>query len=139
MAEVQSFLSDNIILFSILAGLIIVYGVVEIFMNQSTHGVIEVSPQKAIDLLNHQNALLLDIRPLTDFNDTHCIGAVSVHNANAKLEQFKNKPVIVVCNSGRSSITYAKELTAQGFTQALSLAGGIIGWKNADFPLTSYK
>lgn len=136
MAGLQVFLVDNLVLCSVLGCLVLGYGVFEIFMNYSSTGVVEVSPQKAIDLLNHQRALLLDIRPLADFNAAHCIGAISVHNSAAKLAQCKNSPVIVVCNSGRTSIAYAKDLTAQGFTQALSLAGGIIGWKNADFPLS---
>ena len=134
MAEVQSFIINNVVLFSILGCLILAYGIFEVFMNQSP-GIVEVSPQKAIDLFNHQHALLLDIRPLADFNSAHCVGAVSVHSSASRLEQFKNKPVVVICNSGRTSLSYAKQLSERGFTQALSLAGGIIGWRNSDFPI----
>ena len=134
MAEVQSFMMDNVMLVSILSCLLLGYAIFEVFMNQ-VPGIVEVSPQKAIDLFNHEHAVLLDIRPLADFNSAHCVGAISVHANGARIEQFKNKPVIVICNSGRTSLTYAKELSAKGFTQALSLAGGIIAWKNSDFPV----
>jgi len=135
MSEIQGFIADNLLLVIVLGCLIMGYVIFEVFMRKSSGEIVEVSPQKAVDLLNHQNALLLDIRALADFNTSHCMGSVSIHNYTTKLDQFKNKPVVVICNSGRTSVVYAKELTAKGFAQALSLAGGIIGWKNADFPL----
>jgi rhodanese-related sulfurtransferase len=138
MAEIQSFIVDNLVLSGILGCVVVAYVIFEVFMGQ-VQNTIEVSTQKAVDLLNHEHALLLDIRPLEDFNHCHCLGSISVHAAKNKLEQFKDKPVVVICNSGRTSIPYAKELLAKGFKQAFSMSGGIIGWKNADFPIASGK
>ena len=52
-----------------------------------------------------------------------------------KGELDAQKPVIIVCRSGRRSLVAAEMLTRAGFTDAKSLHGGLIGWVNAGHPL----
>lgn len=45
------------------------------------------------------------------------------------------KPVIIVCRSGRRSLIAAEMLTRAGFANAKSLNGGLIAWVNAGHDL----
>ena len=52
----------------------------------------------------------------------------------ARLDELdKNRPVIVVCRSGRRSATVADALNQAGFT-AGTMAGGMIEWQQAGLP-----
>lgn len=52
----------------------------------------------------------------------------------ARLDELdKNRPIIVVCRSGRRSATVADALNQAGFT-ADTMAGGMIEWQQAGLP-----
>ncbi len=52
-----------------------------------------------------------------------------------KGELDPQKPVIIVCRSGRRSLIAAEMLERSGFTDAKSLNGGLIAWVNAGHDL----
>lgn len=47
-------------------------------------------------------------------------------------ELHPEKPVVIVCRSGRRSLIAAEYLAQRGFRTARSLAGGMIAWTDAD-------
>ena len=96
------------------------------------------STDKAIDLINNHQAMIVDIRPLEQFNEGHIIHAIRAVEADFKLPNFqrhKDKPIILVCARGLESSPLASRLQALEFKQIFSLAGGLESWKAAQLPL----
>ncbi len=98
------------------------------------------TPAAAVQSINRNKAVVIDVCESTEFAAGHVVGAKNVPLADleAKLPGIvKNKtlPLILVCQSGgRSSraVAIAKKL---GYEKAQSLAGGLSAWKTANLPL----
>lgn len=94
---------------------------------------------KAVQLINRENAVVIDIRANESFRKGHIIDAHSLSpteiQANPKkIDKFKSKPIILVCNSGIESQKVAALLAKQGYN-VYSLTGGIRAWIAAELPL----
>ena len=138
MNEILNFFVSHWQLSILFVGLLLVYMGFEFMQNTGSSN--EVSPEQAVEMYNHQQALFIDIRSIDDFNQGHIIGAmqISLHELDSKLkklQKYMKKPVIVVCARGKSSLQGAKQLSAHGFEQAFSLAGGMLAWQAAGLPL----
>lgn len=90
-------------------------------------------------LASHPEALVLDVRNPDEWEDQygHIEGARQIPlpelSARAKeIEGWKEKPVVLVCRSGRRSQTAAEMLAAQGFRQVINLEGGMIAWREIE-------
>lgn len=57
--------------------------------------------------------------------------------SNRLPELDQARPIIVVCRSGNRSATVADALTGTGYT-ADTMAGGMVDWKRAGFPVTQH-
>ena len=51
------------------------------------------------------------------------------------LKKYKEKPVIVYCDSGYASAAAARTLRALGFTKVVTLRGGLQSWRQENLPL----
>lgn len=107
----------------------------------SVKGVKKITPQAAINLMNHENAQVVDVRAEANFKAGHLVGAINIPLADLeknikKLTKYKSKPVILVCNAGQSSLKAGLLLIKQGITTVYSLTGGITGWQKAGLPLS---
>ena len=73
-----------------------------------------------------------------DYEAGHIVNALHLpaqDNLSA-LEKYRDRPVIVYCNSGQRSIGFCGKLHKQGFDTVYNLKGGILAWQKADLPLT---
>lgn len=52
-----------------------------------------------------------------------------------KLPADKNAKIVLYCRSGRMSTEAAQVLVKQGYTHVFQLAGGMVAWENAGYPL----
>lgn len=98
-----------------------------------TYSCIDVSD--ALPIIEN-NALIVDIRDTTSYQNSHIVDAISLNNDN--VQDFidssdKNRPLIVCCYHGNSSKGAAEYLAAQGFQEVYSLNGGYSQW-SAMFP-----
>jgi rhodanese-related sulfurtransferase len=98
------------------------------------------SPLEATQLINHRNAIVVDLRAEKDFALGSLAGARNIPNAvladrAAELVRFKARPLLIICDAGQQSTRAIATFKAQGFTEAFSLAGGIAAWKQASLPL----
>ena len=102
-------------------------------------GVNEVGPGEATRMLNHDNAVIVDMREDKDYREGHIVNAVHTPASNSdavqKLEKFRERPVIVYCRSGHSSAGFCGKLRKQGFASVYNLAGGVLAWQKAGLPL----
>jgi rhodanese-related sulfurtransferase len=98
------------------------------------------STAAAVQLINREKAVVIDVCEPEEFAKGHLGGAknVPLNQLEAKLAStVKNKalPVILVCQSGARSnraLAIAKKL---GYEQAQNLSGGLAAWKAANLPV----
>lgn len=98
------------------------------------------SPLEATQLINHRNAIVVDVRDDKDFQAGSLTGARNLPFAQlaertAELVRFKGRPVLIVCDAGQQSSRAVATFKAQGFEDAHALAGGVAAWKAAGLPL----
>ena len=97
-------------------------------------------PAHAVQLINREKAVVVDVGEPEEFAAGHVGGARNVPfgQLEARLpEVVKNKalPVILVCPTGaraQRALAAAKKL---GYEQAQVLAGGMKAWKDANLPV----
>ena len=106
--------------------------------NASTQSI----PVAAFDKELKQNeAQLLDVRSITEYNSGHLPQALQADWNNevefAKRVQAldKHKTVLVYCLSGIRSNSAMQWLYSKGFTKVYNLQGGINKWKQANMPI----
>jgi rhodanese-related sulfurtransferase len=98
-----------------------------------------ITPNDAIRLANG-GALLLDVRDAKDYEAGHIIDArhVPAKDVGERIDSFKKykeKPVIVYCESGFASAAAARALRASGFGKVVTLRGGLTNWRQENLPL----
>ncbi|MDI4636444.1 MULTISPECIES: rhodanese-like domain-containing protein [Halomonadaceae] len=99
-----------------------------------------VDASEATQLINREDAVVLDIRDAKDFKAGHLAGARNIpqsklDNRLHELDKVKDKPVIVVCKQGQASGTVLAKLQKAGFTRALKLKGGMAQWQADGLPM----
>lgn len=98
-----------------------------------------VSASDAVQLINKHDAVVVDIREPDEFAVAHVINSRNVplkelDTRVKELARFKEKPVIVACDTGNRSRGGAAALRKLGFTQVYTLAGGLGAWQQAGLP-----
>lgn len=133
----MKFVMDNIFLIAIafVSGAMLVWPMV-----RRGAGGPSVTTLEATQLINRQDALVLDVREQAEFAQSHILNArwlpLSQLEARAgEIEKFKDKPLIVYCASGSRSSTAASVLTKRGFSKVVNLAGGFVAWQQAGLPV----
>lgn len=103
-----------------------------------------ISPQKATELINREDAVVVDVRPMNDFAAGHVLHSINIPmNSFGKqlgqLDKYKGRPVIVACRSGAQSSAACKQLRKAGFEKVFNLRGGIMAWQSANLPVSRKK
>ncbi|MBI3222435.1 MAG: rhodanese-like domain-containing protein [Nitrosomonadales bacterium] len=103
-------------------------------------GIREVDCSAALQLINHKDALVLDVREEKEYQSGHVLNSMLIplfklNERIGELEKYRDRPVIVMCRSGNRSTSACALLGKQGFTQVYNLAGGITAWQKANLPL----
>lgn len=102
------------------------------------------SPAQLTQLINRQDALVVDVSGQADFEKGHVVGSRHVAMSqfdpeNKALAKVRDLPVAVICRTGTQSAQAAKRLSKAGFKHVYWLEGGIAAWQQADLPLARGK
>lgn len=97
------------------------------------------SPQQAINMVNAQGGIFIDLRDAAAFKKGHIVDSIHIPAAKvgarkSELEPYRDKPVVLVCNMGQQAGTTAKELRAAGYDKVYKMAGGMMEWSNLQLP-----
>ncbi len=108
-------------------------------MRQRRLGHAAVPSQEAIQLMN-QGAHVYDLRDAAAFAAGHITGAKHLdpgqhEQAAETLKKFKEKLLIVYCESGSNATALTRKLHASGFTKVFNLRGGLAQWRTEGLPL----
>ena len=107
---------------------------------RNVKGVQKITPQQAVNLINRENAVVVDVREENSFQTGHLIDAINIvstdfeENIN-KLNKHKTKPIILVCKMGTISIKTGVTLKKHGFAKLYFLNGGVAAWLKAGLPV----
>jgi rhodanese-related sulfurtransferase len=91
-------------------------------------------------LINRQNAVVLDVRETAEYEGGHLPNAIHIPlsqlgSRGQELAKFTDRPVVTYCASGNRSRMAAGPLAKLGFKDVYSLSGGIRAWKDAGLPV----
>lgn len=137
MNDILDFIIINWQLSSLLVLFLLAYFVYEFMQSKNSY---EITPEQAVEIINHGNGVVVDVRTPAEFATGHIIHAISFDSTEPdsklkKLNKYIQMPVILVCAHGKRSAQCLKRLQAHGFTQVYSLVGGMQAWQNAGLPL----
>ena len=85
---------------------------------------------------------LIDVREESEWAKDHLPGAI--HLGKGVIERDIEKaipdlqaPLVLYCGGGFRSALAADNLQKMGYTNVLSMAGGVRGWREKNYPMTS--
>ncbi|MBM3363212.1 MAG: rhodanese-like domain-containing protein [Betaproteobacteria bacterium] len=99
-----------------------------------------VTPAEAVQLINREKAVVIDVGEPNEFAAGHVMGARNLpfgqlEDKLAGLVKNKTTPVIMVCPVGARAARAAGLARKLGFEQARSVAGGLRAWRDASLPV----
>jgi rhodanese-related sulfurtransferase len=104
----------------------------------------QVSPQGAVQLINHSDAAVIDIRASAVFEQGHILNAVNIEGPTldidaVRLQKYRDQALIIVCQTGHTALVQATRLREKGWEQVYALQGGMTAWVDASLPLQKRK
>lgn len=143
MQEMMAFIGRHPILSVVWVGLL---GALIVSLVRGMFSKVKViSHNQMTQLINQENAIVVDVRSRDEFRQGHIIHAVNVQPNDIRAgnvgERLKNKaaPVIVVCASGTLSRAPAEDLVKHGFERVFILKDGMAGWRSENLPVVQGK
>lgn len=97
-----------------------------------------VNTAQATQLINREDALVVDVRDPGEYGAGHVLGAKNFpvsRLADAELSKRKDRPLIVYCEGGERSSKAMSILKKQGYTRVVNLTGGLRAWQQAGLPV----
>ena len=106
---------------------------------QAKEQITEISPAEARKEIERGDAVLIDVREESDWQEAHAEGARHLSRGVIELEIEEqipdpNKPIICYCGGGSRSALVAESLQKMGYENVRSMAGGLRAWKDEGLP-----
>ncbi len=103
-------------------------------------GLRPIGPAELVRLINHEGAVIVDVRSSKEFAGGHVLGARnipvdSLPRETAKLSRDASTPVVLCCETGHRARNAAAALRKAGLRNLYNLDGGLAAWRNASLPL----
>lgn len=132
----MEFINQNVLLIS----LVVVSGLSMLWPIFSRPSGNAVTPAEATQLINREDAHIVDVREADEYASGHLPDAKNIPVAKladriSELEKFKDKPIIICCATGMRSNKACAELKKHGFEKLHNLAGGVDAWVGAGYPI----
>ena len=134
----MKFVQDNIWLFmmALASGALFIWPSIA----KRLSGAQQVSAFEAVQLINRKDAIVVDVREPAEFKVGRVANSrnIPLKELDAKLnelEKFKNKPILLLCQSGNRSASASGTLKKAGFAEVVALAGGLAAWQQAGMPV----
>ena len=131
------FVVNNWYLFVALFG--VLFMLVGAPLRQAMLGIASIPSSQAVQLINRQSGIVVDVREAEEFKSGHIPRALNLPLSGLatrlnELQKFKDKPVILCCRSGQRSARAAVMLRKNGFNQVHNLSGGLLAWQKENLP-----
>ena len=108
--------------------------------NETQRGGQGVTAQQLVDMVNRDNAVVLDVREKKEFDEGHIVDAINVPFSSLEtrideLKRYRERPVVVICRMGQHAGSAGTMLRKNGFENVSRLTGGITEWRNQSLPV----
>ena len=105
-------------------------------------GLKELSPAQAVPWINNPDAVVIDVSVAADFNKGHIVDARNLPASrlakpDSEILKLKDKKLLIVCKSGPTAVSAATSLLKMGASDIAVLKGGMLQWRNDQFPVTT--
>lgn len=131
----MKFFIDNwhLVLVAITSGGLLIWPLIK----ESAKGL---TPQNAVQLINRERAVLIDVSDAEEFAAAHAKGAknIPLKELESKLGvavKKKDLPIVFICPLGKRSATAAATAIKMGYANAQNLSGGLRAWRDANLPI----
>ena len=98
-----------------------------------------VSPAQAVNLINRERAVVIDISDAPEFANGHVVNSKNLPLATLEtakgLPTNKALPIVVVCATGARAAKAVAILAKLGHANARQLSGGLAAWRGANLPV----
>jgi rhodanese-related sulfurtransferase len=98
-----------------------------------------ISPAQAVQLVNREKGVLIDVSEPEEFAKGHAAGARNIPfgqiEGHKSLPSNKTVPLVLVCPTGARAGRAAGMLRKLGYEKAQTLAGGLKAWREASLPV----
>ncbi|RLA14326.1 MAG: hypothetical protein DRQ60_00345 [Gammaproteobacteria bacterium] len=136
--EAVEFIVDNWLLFAGVA--VVVALLLAIAGGASLGGLAQATPAQVVQMINQENAVVLDLRSEEKFAAEHLAGSKNVTAENyeaavRKIKKPEQQPVVLVSERGVATAALAKQLKQSGIQRLFELKGGVSGWRDEQLPL----
>ena len=106
---------------------------------QAKQRIAEISPAEARKQVEGGEAVLIDVREDSDWQEGHAKGAKHLSRGVIELEIEEQipdvkTPIVCYCGGGSRSALVAESLQKMGYENVRSMAGGLRAWKEAGLP-----
>jgi rhodanese-related sulfurtransferase len=102
-------------------------------------GTARVSAADAVQIINREKGVLIDVSEPAEYAAAHPVGARSVPlaslEASRDLPKNKSLPLVIVCPTGTRAPRALAVLKKLGFENTRVLAGGLAAWRAANLPV----
>jgi rhodanese-related sulfurtransferase len=136
--QLTEFASNHLLL--VLALFAIITMLIGTEIQSRISGIRELGPSEAIRMINHDNAVMVDLREDKDYREGHIVNALHLPadpaNHPGKFDHYRDKPIIVYCQRGQRSGAYCGKLRKLGFESVYNLKGGLLAWQKEALPLS---
>jgi rhodanese-related sulfurtransferase len=102
----------------------------------------EMGPAEVTQLINREDAVVIDVRDKAQYAKGHIVGAINMpmpelSQRMKELDKFRDRPIILCCQMGDTSSGAGIALMkASRLPKLYRLRGGILAWQNLNLPLT---
>lgn len=112
--------------------------------NEANRGGRSVTAQELVNMVNNDDAVVVDVRDAKEFLEGHIVGALniphqSIETRMSELNKYKTRPLVLTCKIGQHSGAAGTTLRKAGFENVTRLTGGITEWRNQNLPVVKGK
>lgn len=138
MDQYIEFISNHYLLS--LALIVVTYLLLQDLIENSFNKFDGLSAVLAVTKMNTNNTVVVDVRDLHEYIKGHIENSINIPLGKLSekinsLDQYKNQPVIVVCQTGTRSSSACKTLIKENFEQVFYLIGGMQSWEDNKMPM----
>lgn len=100
-----------------------------------------VTTSEAVQMINRDDARVIDVSPSAEFNKAHIGEAVNIpmsglDKPDKKLTKLLDSPLLVTCKSGQSAQQAAGKLAKLGAGNVAVIRGGTTQWLADNYPVS---
>jgi rhodanese-related sulfurtransferase len=133
------FAIENWFLFAMLAAILLLLAFDP--SSRTAGGATKISPGQLPQIQARQSAVVVDVRSKDEFEKGHIeqsisLPADSLQDNLKKLNKYRGKPLIIICQNGARANKAIGILKKNEFADLYLLDGGVTAWNKENLPLT---